>query len=140
MHYTTVPLINQTESDRIHHASRLYQAQPRVQFRLPGYSSKSLADRFLNPSFIPIFFHGFSGRFFGLPARTLAGGVVGGVMGSPGLGLRMGLECKLPEPSVNAAEPGPAPESELELETGPVERPPLPRVVIALRGKFERAV
>jgi hypothetical protein len=42
--------------------------------------------RFLNPSFMPIFFQGLSTRFLGLLARipgSLDGGVVGGVIGSP---------------------------------------------------------
>lgn len=43
-------------------------------------------DRFLNPSFIPIFFQGFSVRSLGLIGSP-AGGVVGGVIGSSAVGL-----------------------------------------------------
>ena len=59
------------------------------------------------------------------------GGVVGGVIGSPALTLDRGL----PESSVKMPET----ESPLALETGPEVRTlPLPKVVIAFRGKFER--
>ena len=63
-----------------------------------------LFERFLNPNFIPIFFHGFSARFFGLWVRnglgSLDGGVVGGVMSSPLLVLD-------PESSVRPKSPAP---------------------------------
>ena len=50
-------------------------------------------ERFLKPSFIPIFFQGFSVRSLGLwmgRCGSLAGGVVGGVMGSSAVGLDCG--------------------------------------------------
>ena len=61
---------------------------------------------------MPIFFHALSERDFGLlllpplvwsPGRcsSLDGGVVGGVIGSPA----MGLDARLPESSVNAGDP-----------------------------------
>lgn len=92
-------------------------------------------DRFLNPSFSPIFFHGFSVRVLGLCARfrcgSLDGGVVGGVMGSPTLT----LDWRLPESSVRVADP----ESPLALETWPeVQWEGLAMAVTELREKLGR--
>lgn len=95
-----------------------------------------MADRFLSPNLIPIFFHGLSERLFGLPASSPDGGVIGGVTGSSGLGIGL-LDCQLPESSVKATEPV----SPLAVETGPTERPAFPGVGIAVRaGKFDERV
>jgi len=71
---------------------------------------------------MPIFFHVLSDRPFGLwpvapyPEKSLDGGVVGGVIGSPA----PGLDGMLPESSVRAPEPD-SPEAE---EPSPEMRDP----------------
>lgn len=101
---------------------RIYSNSLGIEFPFP--------ERFLNPSFRPIFFQGFSGRFLGEYVEgSLDGGVIGGVMGSPALT----MDFKLPESSVRV----PDVVSALVLDGS--ERPVFPSVVaIAEMAKLER--
>jgi len=92
------------------------------------FISRLAFPRFLNPSIMDIFFHGFSVRFLGLWLRngngSVDGGVVGGVMSSPMLALD-------PESSVRERSLPPG------LGVWPLRWPDLPRLVIMLRLKLD---
>src|SRR4051812_22115932 len=107
----------------------VYSSKPRILGSRPPLLPP--VDRFLKPSFIPIFFHGFSVRSLGLwmgRCGSLAGGVVGGVMGSSAVG----LDCGEPLSSVKANEA----DSPLGLSRAPEVR--LPMACTAPSDMFER--